>query len=159
MAKILTITKEAGIKICIELLLLGKTRKEIVQTITKDYKISIPAVDKWIKAAKPQVEKRQKELEEIRIKETDAAVSDAVKKGLLSDLEIEAVLCRIVAGAMNIEEVLEDGVIIRGITPFEMINAARTIYQKRGSNAPAKTALTDAAGKDVKNFKISLNLG
>lgn len=142
-----------------DLLSSGKSRKEIVQTITKDYKVSAGCIDKWIKAARPEAERRQKEAEEIRVREMDTALSDAVKEGLLSDIEIEMVLCRIIAGGLKIEQLLEEGVVIRDVTPFEMINAARTIYQKRGSNAPTKVAATNAKGDDVKPFNITLNLG
>jgi hypothetical protein len=40
---------------------------------------------------------------------------------------------------------------------MEVIQAAKTIYTKRGSNAPTKSAITDSAGKDVTpTFAVSV---
>lgn len=136
-----------------------KTRGEIVQSLSTEYKVSARCVDNWIKEARIVLQERQQQAEEIRVRETDVAITDAVQQGLLSDIEIEAVLCRIVVGGMKIEQLLEEGVIVRDVTPFEMINAARTIYQKRGSNAPTKVAATNGKGEDVKPISITLNLG
>lgn len=143
----------------------GLSRKEIIQIITTDYKVSSPAIDKWIRAARPAVAKLQAEAEAIRTKETTAAITDAVKEGLLTDIEIEMVLCKIVTGGFKIQEIAREGVIIRDVTPHEMVAAARTIYTKRGSNAPTKTANTNGKGEDVKPplpekpIHITLNLG
>lgn len=147
------------------MLLKGHSRKEIIQTITKDYKVSFGAIDKWIKSARPGVAKLQEEAEAIRVKETTDAQVAAVKEGLLTDIEIEMVLCRIITGGFKIQEIIKDGVVLRDVTPQEIVAAARTIYTKRGSNAPTKTASTNTKGQDVvppppvAPIHLTLNLG
>lgn len=63
-----------------DLLLEGKTRREIVQTFTENYKCSTSSVDKWIKAAAPLVSMRQKEAEVIRQRETEAIITESAKR-------------------------------------------------------------------------------
>lgn len=143
------IAKDKGVEMCAELLLSGKKRPEILQAITKHYNNSPGCIDKWIKAARPVVLARQQEAEIIRQRETDAAITDSLKSGLKSDLELEVILCQLATDNVEVEEWVKGKKILRGITPFEVISAIQTLYKKRGSNAPIKTAQTDVAGNDL----------
>lgn len=74
---------------------------------------------------------------------------EAVKKGLKSDLELEMILCQIASGNVEVEEWIKGESVLRSVSPMEVINAAKVIFTKRGSNAPTKVAQTNAAGEDV----------
>lgn len=143
------IAPDKGIELTINLLSEGKTRADILQQITTNYKISAGAVDKWIKAARPVVLARQQEAEQVRIKATAEAIEDSLKSGLKSDLEIEVILCQIITDNVQVEEWVYGNKILRGVSPGEIIAAAQTIFKKRGSNAPIKTAQTDVKGNDI----------
>lgn len=153
------IPRTKGIELCTEMLSKRLSRQEIVQSITSTYKVSPGAIDKWIRVARPQSEVRIKEAEGIRVKVTEETIAEAVKDGLLSDIEIEMVLCKLIAGDIEIEEWVKGKPILRGVSPMEIIQAARTIYQKRGSNAPTKVAPTKADGTDLEPMSFTLNLG
>ena len=140
------------------MLIRKQSRQAIVQEITTTYKVSAGAIDKWIRVARPLVEKRIKELEEVRVNQLDETFAEAVKEGLLSDIEIELILCKVISGGIEVEEWVKGKPILRGITPTEIINAAKAIYQKRGSNAPTKIAATNKDGEDIGPIKITLNL-
>jgi len=136
------ISKAKGVEICTDLLQLGKSRKEILQQIAKNYKASDKTVDNWMREARVIVQGRQQEAESIRLMQMDAAITDAVKEGLLSDMEIELILCKIISGELKIEEFIKGTAILRDVTPTEITNAAKVIYAKRGSNAPEKKVIT-----------------
>lgn len=143
------IAQDKGIELTVNLLSEGKTRAEIVQHLTTNYKISAGGVDKWIKAARPIILARQEEAEQVRIKATAEAIEDSLKSGLKSDLEIEVILCQIITDNVQVEEWVYGNKILRGVSPGEIIAAAQTIFKKRGSNAPIKTAQTDSKGNDL----------
>ena len=138
------ISKAKGVEICIKWLEDRKSRKDILQHISESYKVSDKTVDNWLKEARVVIQERQQEAESIRLMHMDAAISDAVKEGLLSDMEIELILCKIISGDVKIEEFVKGNAVLREVTPTEITNAAKVIYAKRGSNAPEK--------KDI-NFK------
>lgn len=153
-----TITREKGVELIADLIFKGKSRKEIVLKFTTEYKVSEGCVDKWIKQAKPKAELIGQEAEKIRASAMDEGIRQAMKEGLLSDIEIEIILCKIVAGGITVEEYVKGDVIIRGVTPPEQIAAARVLYLKRGSNALPKLPL-DEDGKTPKVMSVTLNLG
>lgn len=74
------ISRTKAIENIADLLLEGKTRREIVQTFTENYKCSTSSVDKWIKAAAPLVSIRQEEAEVIRQRETEAIITESAKR-------------------------------------------------------------------------------
>jgi hypothetical protein len=55
---------------------------------------------------------------------------------------------------MEVEQIFDGTPILRGVTPNEVTNAVKTIFLKRGSNAPTKTALTNVKGEDVEPTTI-----
>lgn len=136
------ISKAKGIEICVERLEKGKRRPEILQEFAELYNLSESAIDKWLRQARKIVEDRQKEAESIRLMHVDANISEAVKEGLLSDMEIELILCKIISGELQIEEWVKGTAILREVTPTEITNAAKVVYAKRGSNAPEKKEIS-----------------
>lgn len=156
-AKYSTLTREKGVEICTELLFKGKYRKDILQVIAKDYKASDGTVDKWIKLAKPKADALRKQAEKIKAEAFDSTITEALKEGLLSDIEIEVILCRIISGGLRVEEWIKGEIVLRGVTPAEQINAAKTIYQKRGSNEAPKLP-KNKDGDPIEPIAITLNL-
>jgi hypothetical protein len=135
----------------------GLERKQILQKLSKTCKVSQRTIDNEIKAAKVVLSKRNKEKEAARLSVTTEEIQKAAKEAIISDLEIEAVLCNIIKGNYHVHEIVKGGVILREVSPMEMINAAKTIYTKRGSNAPTKIAQTNKEGNDIpqNNFDLS----
>ena len=155
MAKVAS--KQKRIVDIVSMLEQGMERKQVLQKLSKSCKVSARTLDNEIKDAKKIIAERNIQKEAIRQSQTSETMKEAVNEAILSDLEIEAILCKIVAGGLQVQEMLGAMPVIRDVTPGEIINAAKTIYAKRGSNAPTKTALTDSEGKD-KEFSITLNL-
>ncbi len=150
--KTVRIQKSQGVKLCEDMLYKKLGREEILQQITKSYKISVGAIDKWIKIAKPAAETRHKEAETIRIEQTKEAELQALKEGLVSDLELEVFLSQIAVGGVNVCEMAKGMVVIRDVSPLERLKAIDLLFKKRGSNASSKLEIT---GKDgVQLFKF-----
>jgi hypothetical protein len=153
------ISAPQGIKLCEDMIVSGVARETILQLITKKYKISVGGIDKWIRQAKPAAEIRQKEAEELRVTQLQAAHLEALNKGLKSDLELEVFLCQIAMGDFEIEELIRGEAILRNASPAERIKAIEQLYKKRGSYAPTKIAATNKEGEDVAPaYNITLNL-
>jgi hypothetical protein len=127
----------------------GLERKEILQKLTKVYKVSDATIDKEIKEAKLILHSRNEHKEQVRLTQTTQTLKDAVNEAILSDLELEGILCKIASGQMEVEQMFDGTPVLRGITPNEITNAVKTIYLKRGSNAPTKVAQTDTKGNDL----------
>ena len=87
---------------------------------------------------------------------TTHEITEAVKNGLKSDLEIEQQLCKIAFGELDVEETTStpDGLIEyrRKPTPNEMINAIKEIWKKRGTYAP------DKIDGIISAYNVTLNL-
>ena len=132
----------------------GLNRKDFIHDIAKKYNCALATADRDLMRAKDVILARNKKREEIRLKETTDAIKSQAKDAILSDLEIEAILCNIIKGGYTVEEMLRGEVILRNIAPLEIIAAAKTIYAKRGSNAPTKIATTDTEGNNVKQVMI-----
>jgi len=75
------ISKAKGVQLIADLLYIGKDRKDIVQEMAKIGKISQSTTDKWIKAARPIVRKRQEAAEALRAQK-DAEEIEAIAKEL-----------------------------------------------------------------------------
>jgi hypothetical protein len=88
--------------------------------------------------------------------EVTEAAKNGLFNGLLSDTELEQILCKIAEGKMDIAETTStpDGIIEfnRKPTPNEMIGAIKEIYKKRGSYAPDKVESIISA------YNVTLNL-
>lgn len=118
----------------------GLERKHICEKMRKDAKVNPATTDRLIKEAKEVISKRNEEKEAIRQATMSKDYAEAVKEQIISDTEIEAILCKIVTGQMEVEDVIQGTPILRSVTPNEVINAAKTLFAKRGSNAPTKVA-------------------
>jgi hypothetical protein len=88
--------------------------------------------------------------------EVTEAAKNGLFNGLLSDTELEQILCKIAEGKMDITETTStpDGIIEfnRKPTPNEIIAAIKEIYKKRGSYAPEKVESIISA------YNVTLNL-
>lgn len=78
------ISKQKGVELCADFMFSGQPTKEIVRNLTENYGLSRSAVEKWIKAARPIVENRQREAERIAAIENEAAIKESTKKLNLS---------------------------------------------------------------------------
>ena len=116
----------------------GMERKAICEKMLKDAKVNPATTDRLIKEAKEIVRKRNEEKEDIRKDIMSKDYAEAVKGLIISDTEIEAVLCKIITNGIEIEEFIKGTPVIRDVSPMEIIQAAKTIYAKRGSNAATK---------------------
>ena len=136
------ISRTKGVEICIERMILGESRKDILPFLTKSYQVSDSTVTKWMKAAMPAIKERQQQAEAIRVRETEAATIEALGRGLKSDLELESFLCQIAVGDLQVEEFIRGISILRNASPIERIKAIDLIYKKRGSYAAIKSDVT-----------------
>ncbi len=89
------------------------------------------------------VQERLKERSKIIAEVTNSEVIEAAKNGLKSDLEIEAHLCKIALGELDVEETTNSEqfgltTFKRKPTPSEMSKAADLLFKKRGSYAAEK---------------------
>jgi hypothetical protein len=117
----------------------GMERKAILQKLSKTCKVSSRTLDNEIKEAKVILTERNSQREAVRLATTTETIKEAVKEALLSDLELEAILCKIAAGKMEVEQIFGENVVLREVTPSEMVNAIDKLFKKRGSNAPTKS--------------------
>ena len=74
------ISKQKGVELCADLLYAGEATKEIVRKLTESYGISRSSVEKYMKAARPMVEERQREAKRIRAREDEEAVIESAKR-------------------------------------------------------------------------------
>lgn len=147
MAKVAS--KEKRIAEIVTMLEGGKETKDVLRFFTENYGVSISTVEKDIKEAKETISKRNEEKEVIRLATMSTEYAEAVKGQIISDLEIEAILCKIVTGNVEVEEVMQGTPILRSVSPNEVINAAKTLFAKRGSNAPTKQANVNPDGTPI----------
>lgn len=136
MAKVAS--KQKRILDIVSMLEQGMERKQILQKVAKTCKVSARTLDNEIKEAKEVLAERNKQKEAIRQAQTSETLKEAVNEAILSDLQIEAILCNVIAGEYQVEEIVRGGVVLRDVSPMEIVAAAKTIYAKRGSNAPAR---------------------
>lgn len=57
------ISKAKGVEICADMIFAGDARKKIVKHFTETYGVSTSAVEKWMKAARPLLERRRQDAE------------------------------------------------------------------------------------------------
>lgn len=80
MDKVRKISKAKGVEICADRLFVGTKSKEIVRELTEKYGVSVSAVEKWMKAARPIVAARQAEAEQIRARVSAEEIEASAKK-------------------------------------------------------------------------------
>lgn len=132
----------------------GMERRQILQKLSKVCKMSARTLDNEMKEAKAVLHSRNEQKEAIRQAQTKETLQQSINEAILSDLEIEAILCNIIKGNISCESMLGENVIIKGVTHSDIINASKVIYAKRGSNAPALVDVT-TKGKALDGKKNS----
>lgn len=59
-----SISKQKGVDECVKMMYSGLTRKDILPKFTKAYGLSVSCIEKWMRAAQPEVERLRKADEE-----------------------------------------------------------------------------------------------
>lgn len=80
---------------CADMIYAGAQRKEIVRKFTETYVLSVSAVEKWMKAARVIVERRQKEDEAVNAKVRAEQVEEIARELGVSRKRIVAEWCKI----------------------------------------------------------------
>lgn len=151
-------SKEKRISDIVLMLEEGKETKDILRKLSESCGKSKRTFEDEIKTAKDIVFKRNEEKEAIRQATMSVEYAEAVKEAIISDVEIEAILCKLVTGNMEVLDMIQGVPTLRGITPTEIIQAAKTLYTKRGSNAAAKIDHT-TLGEKINQQTITLPNG
>lgn len=117
--------------------------------LRKTYSVDSRRVTAAYNELEAELKEYTKELQEDRLSILTDEAQLTYRDAIVSDLEIEVVLSSIVTGSCGVEQFVEGKAVIRDITPTEMINAAKLLWQKRGALAPVKVAETDKDGNEV----------
>lgn len=136
----------------------GKERKHILQKLAKTCKVSARTIDGEIKEAKEVIRTRNEQKEVIRKATMSTDYAEAVKGQIISDTEIEAILCKIVTANVNVQEFIKGVPVLRDVSPMEIIQAAKTLYAKRGSNAPIKSANVNPDGTPIEQQRVTMTV-
>jgi hypothetical protein len=148
MAKV--VSKQKRIDDIVSMLENGFERKEILQELAKTCKVSNRTLDYEINEAKTIHSERNKHKEEVRLSVTTETLKNAVNEAIISDMELEAILCQIAQGNLKIAEIVAGEAVLTDIRPNDMVNAIDKLFKKRGTYAPTKqdVNLTDKGGAD-----------
>lgn len=143
-------SKQNRIDKIVAMLEMGMERISILQKLTKTYNVSDSTIDKEIKEAKLVISERNKQREEVRLSVTTEALKNEINEAIISDLELEAILCQIAQGNLKVAEIVGGEAVLTDIRPNDMVNAIDKLFKKRGTYAPTKQAITDVEGNDAK---------
>jgi hypothetical protein len=127
----------------------GMETKDILRNIAESCGKSIRSIEGYIKEAKDVVNKRNEAKEAVRLSTITEEYKEALNEAIISDIEIESILCTIARGNLEVEQIIAGNAVLRGVSPMEQIAAIDKLYKKRGSYAPIKQAATDSEGKDI----------
>ena len=115
----------------------GETTASIIQQFTAKWCVSERTINGYLAVARKHLEERNKIKNSIIEKVRTEAIEKAAKENILSDLEVEAILCQIIKGEYEIEETrIVEGkiqVVKRKPTQYDVIMAADRLFKKRGS--------------------------
>ena len=124
--------------------------------ICEEMQISVAMFHRYKPKALLELQKRAEIKRSLINEVTTHEVTEALRNGLKSDLEIEQQLCKIAFGELNVTETTStpDGFIEfnRKPTPNEMINAMKELWKKRGTYAP------DKIDGIISAYNVTLNL-
>lgn len=130
-------------EILLELSKIGNSRGEILAKVVENWRISSRTFDRlWKIAQERHIETQQAiqtSLNNTILETKTDSLKSALEEAILSDTEIEAILCNIIKGGLKVEEHFKGEAVLRDVSPMEIVNASKTIFHKRGSNAPTKT--------------------
>jgi IS30 family transposase len=143
------VTKLERIQEVADFLRKGLTRAEICQKMTKKVKTVDRTIDRYIKEATEIIAKENAAAEEIRQSQLSENLKSEIGAQIASTMELDLAMSKIAMGYLEVEQMLEDGPIIRSVTPGEMVAAARELYKRRGDYAPIKQANTTKSGEDI----------
>jgi hypothetical protein len=148
MAKV--VSKQIRIDEIVSMLEQGMETKDILRKITENYGIGKSSVEKYIKEAKVIHSERNKQREEVRLSVTTEVLKNELNEAIISDMELEAILCTIAKGNIEVEEIIRGQAVLRNVLPSEQIGAIDKLFKKRGTYAPTKqdVNLTDKGGAD-----------
>jgi hypothetical protein len=115
----------------------GEAVAAITAEFTAKWCISERTLRGYLAVARKQLDERNQVKQSIIDEVRTEAIVEAAKKNVLSDLEVEAVLCSIIKGDYEIEEQrLVDGktvTIKRKPSHYDVVMAADRLFKKRGS--------------------------
>lgn len=137
MAKADNIIAEIG-----EMLKIGKERADILANIVDKWQISARTFDRHLKIANERYKETQQAIIKAVNDTLQAETVEAIKTGLKTDLELEAILSGYATGSILTEDIIDGTAVLRGLTPLESMKAIDLLFKKRGSNAPIKTKAT-----------------
>lgn len=77
---------------CVDLLFSGQTTGEIIRKFKDEYGLATSTIEKWLREARPKVEIRRTEAENIRRRESEAAIAEHARK---SNITRESIMDRL----------------------------------------------------------------
>lgn len=122
MPKPVKISKTKGVELCVDRIVSGRTRKEIVEEITKLYKVSAGCVDKWIKAARPGIAARQEKAEEIKVRVEAEQIEEIAKELGISRKRVAHEYARL--AFMDVRKLYNEDGTLKNITELDDDTAA-----------------------------------
>jgi hypothetical protein len=115
----------------------GESAKAIMAEFTKRWQVSERTVKTCIALARGRIGERNKMKQAIIEEVRKEAIAKAAKEGIISDMELEAQLCKIAMGELEITKTViqngEEKKIKCKPTPFDMVLAIDKLWKKRGS--------------------------
>lgn len=142
-------TDEPKIEFILTELRNGATRKPILQKFTTTYKTCVKTFDNYLKIATERYKVELQAKESIRNDKVKELLENEVEGQILSELELDIILSRIVDGGIKIQSYFKGESVVRETEPTEIVAAADKLYKRKGSYAPAKVASTDPEGRAV----------
>ena len=127
----------------------GKERKEILPIITQTYPMSLKTFNNRLKDAREIVLKEIQLKEKVREDTLPEAYRSEILEGIATESEIDLVLSKIVMGECRVEEWIKGELVIKEVSPTDIVAAADKLYKRKGSYAPTKVAPTDKDGNDL----------
>lgn len=128
----------------------GGYRTSIMATIGNSWQISVRTFDRLWKKANEMHKEGQKSIQSKIVEGLPSEIIIGLKGAIKSDLELEAILCQIAGGNVQVEDWVKGEVVLRDVTPGEITQATAQIFKKRGSYAAIKQDITvRKVGKDL----------
>ena len=115
----------------------GHTNSEIIKEFTATWSVSERTINRYIAQARAKLDERKKAEQAIIDEVRKNEIAKAAKENIMSDLEVEAVLCSIIRGEYEISEVRYVDGEIKTVkhkpTHHDIVLAADRLFKKRGS--------------------------
>ncbi|HTB06143.1 MAG TPA: hypothetical protein VK806_04250 [Bacteroidia bacterium] len=115
----------------------GESSKTILREFTLRWNISERSIHRYIVQAKIKLDQQNKAKQNIIDEVRKNEIEKAAREKIMSDLEVEAVLCAIIRGEYEIEELRyidgEPVTVKHKPTHHDIVLAADRLFKKRGS--------------------------